>query len=479
MPAGRDLFFHFNDSSSFPTASYVAIHFDSSIVIGSDTILYPYRIVNDDRDSLGYCLFTPYDTSWIGHQVIAEGSNATIFFNKYNDSVRINSTWPLNSSWKCVSLKNSAYIEATITAKVFSLVLDTTDTVKVITFQAKDSNNLNISHPINSKQIRVAKNFGLIQALNFHEFPDDTTIYDLRGISNPNRGLVNITARNIFDYDVGDEFHYYDLDRWGSPSYYIIKERYYILTVLSKTTSSNLDTIIYTYEKCEAIFIYDSDLGYDTTRFKTNITENIVLSELEFMNKLPFELVISTQVIYPHVGWSELIPDSLRTSKQFDLNYDYDSTKQCVFEPLISWFDWPTIYSKGLGLTHKRGEQDPIFNYWETNLRYYKKGNETSGNPLDCNKLLLRTTSAMPDESIKIFPNPASESVNILLPKSLIQRNGLLDFRLYDLMGRELLSSLMTQQLTNIQTETLATGLYFYEITSHQISIAKGKLVVQ
>ncbi len=78
--------------------------------------------------------------------------------------------------------------------------------MKQIALQVKDSLGNSISHPFNGKEIHLAKNNGLLLFYNTLNFPDDTTSFILVGKSDPDEGVVNLTEKEIYDWDIGVNF---------------------------------------------------------------------------------------------------------------------------------------------------------------------------------------------------------------------------------------------------------------------------------
>lgn len=62
------------------------------------------------------------------------------FYNRHNDSLILHTTEGAGYSWKFMTDPAGNYIEATILGVILDSVCETTDSVKVITFQAKDKN---------------------------------------------------------------------------------------------------------------------------------------------------------------------------------------------------------------------------------------------------------------------------------------------------------------------------------------------------
>jgi hypothetical protein len=51
--------------------------------------------------------------------------------------------------------------------------------------------------------------------------------------------------------------------------------------------------------------------------------------------------------------------------------------------------------------------------------------------------------------------------------------------RIYNLMGTEVMSEIITRQNTTLETSNLPAGIYFYRITAGNKTVQSGKLVSQ
>jgi hypothetical protein len=75
-----------------------------------------------------------------------------------------------------------------------------------------------------------------------------------------------------------------------------------------------------------------------------------------------------------------------------------------------------------------------------------------------------------------IFPNPFTTSVNIQLNADL---NSKVEWKLYNVLGEEIMNTLLTNQSTSIETSDLAAGIYIYQVIKDGKVIQSGKLVSQ
>ncbi len=70
------------------------------------------------------------------------------------------------------------------------------------------------------------------------------------------------------------------------------------------------------------------------------------------------------------------------------------------------------------------------------------------------------------NQNFTVYPNPASDKIQIILPNNLESAN----YQLLDINGRVLLSGLIHQQSTEINTSSISNGLYFLQVKSASYS---------
>lgn len=78
---------------------------------------------------------------------------------------------------------------------------------------------------------------------------------------------------------------------------------------------------------------------------------------------------------------------------------------------------------------------------------------------------------------ISIYPNPTKELFTLTHNYAMI--NGNITLTIYDLMGRSLLSELITDKKQVINTSSLKSGVYFYHITQNDKQLNSGKLIIE
>ncbi|MES2592845.1 MAG: ice-binding family protein [Bacteroidota bacterium] len=78
--------------------------------------------------------------------------------------------------------------------------------------------------------------------------------------------------------------------------------------------------------------------------------------------------------------------------------------------------------------------------------------------------------------SLNIYPNPFTNQVNIKIDESQINKY---EFRLYNMLGDEVMNLSVSQQVTTLETSKLPAGIYFYQVNANNKIIQSGKLISQ
>jgi len=79
------------------------------------------------------------------------------------------------------------------------------------------------------------------------------------------------------------------------------------------------------------------------------------------------------------------------------------------------------------------------------------------------------------NNAVTIYPNPFITSISVMInDASLINE---MEFKLYSILGEEVMKETLTNQLTTLDTSNLPLGLYFYQIISNKKTVQSGKLV--
>lgn len=81
------------------------------------------------------------------------------------------------------------------------------------------------------------------------------------------------------------------------------------------------------------------------------------------------------------------------------------------------------------------------------------------------------------DAGLQIFPNPFSSMITISL--SNVSEDIKTEFKMYDLVGKEVYSNILTQETTQMEITGLEKGLYIYKIFKSNILSQSGKMIAE
>ena len=94
--------------------------------------------------------------------------------------------------------------------------------------------------------------------------------------------------------------------------------------------------------------------------------------------------------------------------------------------------------------------------------------------PSNCLSLDLKE-STTEKNTVSLYPNPFSSTVNLMINNYSNQK--LFTLMVYTSVGRTILSSSITSELTTINMEEFPTGLYYYTIMDHNLNVQSGKII--
>jgi hypothetical protein len=80
-------------------------------------------------------------------------------------------------------------------------------------------------------------------------------------------------------------------------------------------------------------------------------------------------------------------------------------------------------------------------------------------------------------EAVTIYPNPFGKSTTLIVNDESQIIN--CELKIYNVLGEEVMSSIITKQTTILATGNLSPGVYFYRVTGNDKLIQSGKLVAQ
>jgi hypothetical protein len=451
-----------------PSNEFMAFRRDSIVVnTNNDTTFFSYRAI---RDTSAYNCADTTNGSVLGLKIVKTHSGWFYFFNRIGDTIKINTLASFTDSWKFCILSANGYIEAKVTSLENDSVLGIIDPVKVITFQAKDSAGNAVSHVLNGRSIRLSQHYGLATMLDVYYIPGDTNILVLDGKTIPKMGVQDLTWQEIYNYNVGNIFHYY-LSAAGNQST--------IYKVLSKTANGN-DSVTYVMEHCSKFLGSTYFTVHDTLVFTYPLTPD---PDFNWLPRLPREFIRQNQ-------YAELYTFSLNAVQNLRVK---SVSSGYVFSKNSCWIklgpgEYNVIaveerYSEGLGRTRFYYYENDNGQIQQANedMVYYKKGSETWGTPLatDCFSLVgVEPVQLMHGLNVRITPNPVRTQAEIQLQNPT--ENESYYFSIRDIYGRVIIQRNFDSNPYILFRDGIPAGMYFLSVQDQSgTAVWKSKILFE
>ncbi|MBS4013047.1 MAG: T9SS type A sorting domain-containing protein [Bacteroidetes bacterium] len=424
---------------------------------------------------IDYNCFSPSIGSWIGKKIIIKESGENIFLNHANDSVRINTQAALEDSWLAWEGSGGVKIIATVVEHKLMDFLEVTDSVKIIAFQAYNSNDEPLQMNINDMQIVLSKLYGLIQTLNFYYFPNFSSWspynanlheHTLVGLSNPLMGLKNFGWFDVYDFQPNDVLHV--LRKNGvwvgqSTGYFNITETRKAYKYLERIDYN--DSIFYRYSLRQVV--YKDWLNYTAV---SHDTLTVMIKPNKDFDNLPEEPAIE---YYGDSGSYDYF-----TMRENEHIIKTKGNTWYVKDDANCWEEWhydgvplEIYYMKGLG--------GPYYPYAAMfggslgeELVYYEKEGVIWGTPL----IMTNIETIANEDFVSIFPNPVKDVLTISLDAS---NTGTLNLRLINIHGSDVINPILLDGITMIDVSKLPQGLYFCVITQNNRIFYSRKIIKQ
>jgi hypothetical protein len=429
----------------------------------TDSVLFPFANIGGSEMEMCYFSDGP---NWIGSKITIKNNGDNFFTNLYNDTIILKTLAALNDSWTTYNDHNEYIITATVTEIDTMSFLGINDSVKFISFQVYNQELTALDHPLNSKQVIISKNYGFVKLLNFLLFPDFETsdfeysnlrVVNLIGISNPEIGLQNFDALDIYDFQPGDELHtedyYYAM--WNNRE--ILEKQIY--KYIDRTDYT--DSVYYTVEIKNAK--WETINGMTTYSYWIQTTTEKHYKD-NFLSALPDEPIFVDGAMQKLNMSTENIPNKIRSSSVLFENY----SDNCWGPIMVDGFFPSYIYYKGLGGAYYNSTQG----WGDTGYRalvYYNSGGVTSGTPF----VLSEIEDFNISDNISIFYDNSSDGIKVFLPS--IDQKTLIN--IYNVLGICVISTEINVEQTEISSSKMQNGIYLYEILEGNKILKFGKLI--
>ncbi|MBA3649876.1 MAG: T9SS type A sorting domain-containing protein [Chitinophagales bacterium] len=435
-----------------------AFRADSIIVVGSDVIYIPYKQLNN---SVPFCL----GPNMFGDRILITSGMDQFIVGDDTFSILRNPVLDKKSNFHRYA--DGSYITIRFDSLHTEDVLGEADSVRHFSLRLYDSSNKYIQSKWDNEFITISKFHGAVQFLNL---VDDESVsagtYTLVGLTNPDIGFHLATAREIFDFDVNDEFQY---SYHNSSGLQPVSEEYTDKKLLEKVSSTNGDSVFYTWKRIIVSYHFVNGYRTDTIVTQDTIQEIIVFNELSAVGDLPFTISksflnqgeLSIHYVYDNSFCGKNI------AEQAGL-YGYDSVSGCLQG--IIYFNLPdrNSFASGLGLVSSYASDYP---YNGTGLTFYKKAADSCGSRINFS-LLTNVEVVNAGIKIQIYPNPATDQLHIEAPS--IHNATVI---ILNLLGQVVLKQQFSDN-ASIEISTLPKGMYLINITDKKGNVVqKGKVV--
>lgn len=419
----RSNFIHFFQSESGDTLRTHGFKPDSVIYLNGDSVFYNYV---HTRQNEGGCEIMPFSPSFLGSKVVVGSDGWTYLFNQNLDTISINTQSLPNDSFVSHRISEDSLVTTTVTGIQQETWLDSITNVKTFEFQLTNSMGVELAHPVNDLVLKISETLGVLEMPDMFIFPNDSALYSLVGMEQPNRGVHRMTYDEVYDFEVGNEFHHLEnVSGYNGYSHTII-ERWRVTSVEnSGTTRTIVSEVMINQQASGTPYNYDTIYTALDTAHIVDVNETVtdfLPAQADSMwteTDWPFQVLNYSPVVYssflcnrPQVmisdySYFEWEPDTL----DGDLCYS-------EFFGVSPWDGEEHSYSVGLGMTqvYQGSYGDGTSFSLNRNLVYFKKGVEECGEPFTLSELL--GTPLLNEDNLELFPNPVRVGTLVRLGSS-------------------------------------------------------------
>ena len=280
-----------------------------------------------------------------------------------------------------------------------------------------------------------------------HVLHEEKLVYYKKGSEvwgNPYYVPTYQTLGEIYDFDIGDEFHYRNIFYEGSQYPPDLKyDECVNITITDKYYSADRDTVFY-------------NRTYRSSRIENNGTWDTSMVDLVSFKNL------GSTLRDVHGKWA--FPDSSNP------DYFHGRVLNEVAMPNAGNDGYTNMrFVQGLGQVNyhydQSGQQHMLI---EEKLVYYKKGSEVWGTPypVSIEKYLI------PDKRLVITPNPAHNEIEVSIGKYLKS-----ELIIYDMNSKKVLNFEFAGNTTKLDISNLKTGIYILTVVNKD-GVSNAKLLV-
>lgn len=405
-----------------------------------------------------------------GRKVVKLKSGISYFVNGENKHIIFYTKANKDDKWTLYQIDNFNAIEATVTDVIYDTIefLGVYDSIKIIRLKAIDRAGNQSVNLWNDSVIYLSKNYGIIRGFGMLSFPNKIIPLKLTGIeSSDTMGVIPIEFKDVFDFQIGDEFHIFEGDTTWDEQGILTWRR---IVVIDKYFIPNTNLINYEIEDKAMQFIFnpffiDTVYSYNIAHYTINLDE--------YPNRLPEQ-----RYKYRYRNYV----DSILVSNRI-FNNEY--TGRQVIRPQQSYERFAgdcyvkLVNTEGFKYyTYIQGCGDFFEQNWDyrqkwKRLIYFKKGEEEWGSPLD---FVLSASELNHGANLNLLSNALrlDEAIGVF---SVCHQEVFLN--LYDLHGKIVYSTLtyLDEGVNLVPMVTQGTGVYVIELKVGLTALRKRLLI--
>lgn len=430
---------------------------DSIRINAGDTTVFPkpvffYKVDAGDKRF-------PLKTTPLGKCFIQK-KNGMNFVVTMNDTFLIKSNTSIGEKW-VMHKSGSAVIWAEVstlsTEKILGEVEDSVKTI-TLTYTADSASFTKWS----GTKIKLSKNFGLLSAFEFEQFPNYRNEISLLGMTNPSLGMQNLTWKEVWGMDAGDEIHVRTFSRdeypWSTSSKYITST---VKKYLQKWTLG--DTIFFKIDRLESD---STQIGKDpfVVKIKHDTIVEIIKPMLGFDN-------------YPNVFYKL---EYLTRVYNYGNNYfkvpgewtmficgDGDYGNECVFADGCA--ARVEEYQKNIG-----GPYYGCGTFWtgySVRVVYSKIKETESGTKL----IISGLHNTYNDQFATVALSPMSKQLTV----NVVEKELPAVLTIFDLDGKVMFQQELWEGKSIVSLNKLNRGVFIFQLKGDCRQIKRGKIVVR
>ena len=373
-----------------------------------------------------------------------------------------------DSLMRMYNLSDTTFIVCKNMGVFYEDVLSVKDSVRVFQLFVYDSlgnllSGFPIAKNINGFEIKLSKNYGLVQTLNFRDFPHRIQKLKIMGTSKDKLGFQNFSEKNMYDYKVGDVFH---KQRSAVSMPYAITELW-ADTVISKVFNSDSTVGFRIKRKRELSKVSASD-----SLFINTIDTISIVNQPLYKSKLPLEVVGDAKISFLYNGdfGYRSLPMNCDLIN-YTLSYlTLQRSDSLCFSFIIDHGGNQTLIP-GVGKTYS-WESFTSYDHSIEEYTYIKKGVKSCGKPL------VLSVNDQPQNqqelSITISPNPSNSFFMLSFSERFTG-----EVAIYNMQGAQMFKEDITRSQHYTVYHDLPLGAYLLEVFSKSGVAYHQKLTIE